>query len=429
MAGSRIGATRGVLALLCLMYFITYVDRVNVSTAATAFKTELGLSNTEVGFVFSAFAYPYLLFQVAGGWVSDRFGARRTLTVCAFIWAAATIATGFAGGLISLVVARFFLGFGEGATFPTATRAMANWTAPSDRGWAQGITHAFSRLGNTITPPLVALLISLTDWRGSFFVLGAVSFLWIVVWMIYFRDDPRSHPAITQAELDRLPPYGAEKRMPKVPWGPLVARMAPVTIVYFCYGWTLWLFLSWIPSYFLHNYNMKLSSSALFAASVFAAGVLGDSMGGWFSDRLLRRTGSVTRARRDMVVLGMLGALCSLMPMLFIHDLTVSVVCLASGFFFAELTIGPMWAIPMDIAPEYSGTASGIMNTGSALAAIVSPVIGGLMIDVTGNWDLPFLCSMVLMLAGAGLAFTMHPERRFTVPAAAGGAPASLSAR
>ena len=419
MAGSRIGATRGVLALLCLMYFITYIDRVNVSTAAESFKVELGLSNTQVGFVFSAFAYPYLAFQVFGGWLSDRFGARRTLTVCALIWAGATIATGFSGGLVSLIIARFFLGFGEGATFPTATRAMANWTAPEDRGWAQGITHAFSRLGNTITPPLVALLIGLISWRGSFFVLGAASFLWVVVWLMYFRDDPRAHPAITAAELERLPPYGAQKQTRKVPWGALIARMAPVTIVYFCYGWTLWLFLSWIPSYFLHSYNMKLSSSALFASSVFAAGVLGDSLGGWLSDRILRKTGSVTRARRNMVVLGMIGALCSMLPMLFIHDLTVSVLCLSSGFFFAELTIGPMWAIPMDIAPEYSGTASGIMNTGSALAAIVSPVIGGWMIDRTGNWDLPFLCSMMLMLAGAGLAFTMHPEKRFTVPAVA----------
>ncbi|MDB5363741.1 MAG: transporter [Rhodospirillales bacterium] len=419
MAGSRVGATRGVLALLCLMYFITYIDRVNVSTAADSFKTELGLSNTQVGFVFSAFAYPYLLFQVFGGWLSDRFGARKTLTLCALIWAGATIATGFAGGLVSLVIARFFLGFGEGATFPTATRAMANWVSVEDRGWAQGITHAFSRLGNTITPPLVALLIGLTSWRGSFIVLGCFSFLWVVVWLMYFRDDPRSHPSITQAELDRLPPFGAQKQTPKVPWGPLVARMAPVTIVYFCYGWTLWLFLSWIPSYFLHSYNMKLTSSALFASSVFAAGVLGDSLGGWLSDRILRRTGSVTKARRNMVVIGMVGALCSMLPMLFIHDLTVSVICLSSGFFFAELTIGPMWAIPMDIAPEYSGTASGIMNSGSALAAIVSPVIGGWMIDQTGNWDLPFLCSMMLMLAGAGLAFTMHPEKRFTIPAMA----------
>jgi MFS family permease len=104
---ARIKTTHVVLALLCLMYFITYIDRVNVSTAADAFKTELGLTNTQVGFVFSAFAYPYLAFQVFGGWLSDRFGARKTLTVCALIWAGATIATGFAGGLASLIIARF----------------------------------------------------------------------------------------------------------------------------------------------------------------------------------------------------------------------------------------------------------------------------------------------------------------------------------
>jgi len=419
MARSRIGATRGVLALLCLMYFITYIDRVNVSTAANVFKDEFGLSNTQVGLVFSAFGYPYLLFQVTGGWLSDRFGARRTLTVCALIWAAATIATGFAGGLASMLVARFFLGFGEGATFPTATRAMANWTAPGNRGWAQGITHACSRLGSTVTPPLVTGLILLVSWRGSFFVLGALSIVWIVIWVFYFRDDPRAHPDITAAELEHLPVYDGAKKPSPVPWGALVKRMAPVTIVYFCYGWLLWLFLSWIPAYFLHSYDMKLLDSALISTVVYGAGMFGDALGGWLSDRLLRQTGSVTRARRDMVVLGMAGALASMLPMLFFHNFALSVTCLALGFFFAELTIGPMWAIPMDIAPEYSGTASGIMNTGSALAAIVSPVIGGWMIDLTGNWDLPFLCSMVLMLAGAGLAFRMHPEKRFTVPAVA----------
>ena len=419
MAGSRVGATRGVLALLCLMYFITYVDRVNVSTAASAFKGEFGLSNTQVGLVFSAFAYPYLLFQVTGGWLSDRFGARRTLAVCAVVWAGATVATGFVGGFVSMLVARFFLGFGEGATFPTATRAMSNWTAPVNRGWAQGITHACSRLGSTVTPPLVAALITLISWRGSFIVLGVASFAWVVVWVFYFRDDPRSHPDITAAELERLPAYGGDRRSSSVPWGALAKRMAPVTIVYFCYGWVLWLFLSWIPSYFLHSYNMKLLDSALISTIVYGAGMFGDAFGGWLSDRLLRKTGNVTRARRDMVVLGMVGALCSIVPMLFLHDFAVSVICLSCGFFFAEITIGPMWAIPMDIAPDYSGTASGIMNTGSALAAIVSPVIGGWMIDATGNWDLPFLCSMALMLAGAGLAFTMHPERRFTVPATA----------
>ncbi len=126
--------TTRVLLLLCAMYLITYVDRVNVSTAASQFGAELGLTHTQVGFVFSAFAYPYLVFQIIGGWLGDRFGPRRTLAVCAIIWAGATVLTGLAGGFVSLVIARLLLGLGEGATFPTATRAMSNWTTPERRG-------------------------------------------------------------------------------------------------------------------------------------------------------------------------------------------------------------------------------------------------------------------------------------------------------
>ena len=264
-------STTRVLGLLCVMYFITYMDRVNVSTAAIEFGKEFHLSNTQIGLVFSAFAYPYLIFQVIGGWVGDRFGPRRTLTICSIIWAGATVLTGLATGLMSMLAARVLLGLGEGATFPTATRAMSNWTATNRRGFAQGITHAFARIGNAVTPPIVTWLMVAVSWRGSFIVLGVVSFIWAMVWAWYFRDNPRDHAKITAREIDTLPAYVGVKEAPSVPWRPLIRRMLPVTLVYFCYGWTLWLFLSWIPSYFLHSYNMKLSSSALFASGVFFA--------------------------------------------------------------------------------------------------------------------------------------------------------------
>jgi MFS transporter, ACS family, glucarate transporter len=183
--------------------------------------------------------------------------------------------------------------------------------------------------------------------------------------------------------------------------------------VYFCYGWTLWLFLSWIPQYFLHNYHLQLGKSAIFASVVFLAGVVGDTLGGIVTDWLFQRTGNLKRARSWMVSVCMLITLIVLIPLMFVHDPVISMACLAAGFFFAEMTIGPMWAIPMDIAPEFSGTASGMMNTGSALAAIISPVMGGFLIDRFGNWDLPFVGSMVLMGCGVILAFRMQPESRF----------------
>ena len=408
----RFKATHVVLAMLCAMYFITYVDRVNIGTAASEIQKELHLTNTQLGLVFSAFAYPYLLFQIIGGWVGDRFGPRRTLFWCGMIWAASTIMTGFVNGIVTLFIARVALGFGEGATFPTATRAMQYWTPSGRRGFAQGLTHAFARLGNAMTPPLIALLMAWLTWRGSFVILGLVSLLWGVVWVWYFRNEPKDHAAITEAELATLPPRPTGAR-PKVPWHPLLRRMWPVTLTYFCYGWCLWLYLNWLPLFFKNNYGLDIKNSALFASGVFFAGVVGDSLGGILSDRILKRTGSIRFARLSVVIAGFAGALASLLPILFIHDITIVALCLSAGFFFAELVIGPIWSVPMDIAPKYSGTASGIMNSGSAFAAIVSPLVAGFVIDATGNWYLPFLMSMGLLALGGFSALLMHPELPF----------------
>jgi MFS transporter, ACS family, glucarate transporter len=417
----RFRATSIVLVLLCIMYFITYLDRVNVSTAAAGFGKDFHLSHTQIGLVFSAFAYPYLLFQVIGGWVSDRFGAKRTLIVCGLLWAGGTILTGFAGGLFSLLAARLLLGFGEGATFPASTAVMSRWIAKERRGFAQGITHAASRIGNAAAPSAIVWIMLNYGWRQSFYICGAISLAWVLLWLVTFTEYPKDHPRITAAELAILPP--PKPKAAAVPWKALFKRMAPVTIVYFCYGWTLWLFLSWIPQYFLHSYRLDLAKSALFASVVFFAGVLGDTLGGIVTDKIFTRTRSLKKARSWMVSICMLFTLFVLLPLMFTHSLYVSMVCLAAGFFFAEMTIGPMWAIPMDIAPEYSGTASGMMNTGSALAAIISPLFSGYLIDRFGSWELPFLGSMILMAIGVVLAFRMQPENKFDSAPVAGAQP------
>jgi MFS family permease len=403
-----------VLTLLCVMYLITYVDRVNVSTAAAGFGRDFHLDNTQIGLVFSTFAYPYLVFQIIGGWIGDRFGAKRTLIICGLIWSVATVLTGMAGGLISLLLARLLLGFGEGATFPAATCAMARWVAPHRRGFAQGLTHAAARIGNAIAPALIVGVMATYGWRVSFYCCAALSLIWVASWAMTFTEYPKDHPRITPEELAELPSEPLERA--QIPWRALFRRMFPVTIVYFCYGWTLWLFLSWMPQYFLHRHHLDLKKSALFASAVFFAGVLGDTLGGVVTDALLKRTGSLTRSRTWMVAACMLLVIATLIPLLLNPGLKLSLLSLSAGFFFSEMTIGPMWAIPMDIAPEHSGTASGIMNTGSALAAIISPVVGGYLIDRFGNWELPFLGSIILMAVGVVCAFRMRPEGRFGAP-------------
>jgi ACS family glucarate transporter-like MFS transporter len=407
----RLRVTHSVLVLLCLMYFITYLDRVNVSTAAAGFGQDFHLNRTQIGLVFSAFAYPYLVFQIIGGWLSDRFGARQTLIVCGLVWASATVLTGLADGLASLLAARLVLGFGEGATFPAATTAMSRWVAADRRGFAQGITHAAARVGNAAAPAVVATIMATRGWRASFFICACASFAWVITWMFSFTEYPKDHPRITPAELASVPQM--QQQRTAVPWAPLFGRMANVTTVYFCYGWNLWLFLGWIPQYFLHSYNLDLKDSALFSSCVFSSGVLGNALGGVTTDALYRGTGNLRLARCWLVSACMFLTLLSLTPLMLMHSPVVSLVSLSAGFFFAEMTMGPMWSIPMDIAPEYSGTASGMMNTGSALAAIISPVVSGFLIDRFGNWELPFLGTIVLMGIGLVLALRMRPENRF----------------
>ncbi|MEX3894240.1 MFS transporter [Paraburkholderia sp. JPY432] len=407
-------ATTTVLVMLCLMYFITYVDRVNISTAAGQFKSELGLSNTQLGIIFSAFAYPYVIFQFIGGWVSDRFGARRTLLACAAIWAVATALTGMAGGFASLIAARLLLGLGEGATFPASTSAMASWIARDKRGMAQGITHSSARLGNAIAPMLVLALMTAFNWRFSFYLLGAMSAVWLVLWHLTYTERPADHPRITRAELAKLPPPTTRPVDPRGTWMRLYKRMAPISAVYFCYNWILWLMLDWMPLYFMHTFHLNIKKAVVFTSGVFVAGVIGDLVGGMVSDRLLRRTGNVKLARSYLVASCMALTALSLVPVVLLHDPMISLIFLAAAMFFNEMNVGPMWAIPMDVAYDRSGTASGIMSGTGFTAAIVSPVIAGLVADRLHSWDLTFVLSIGVMIFGIVLSFSMKPNVPFS---------------
>jgi MFS family permease len=394
------------------MYFALFVARVSISTAAPLMKSDLGLSNGQLGLAFSAFALPYAFFQLVGGWIGDRCGPRLTLSVCCIIVAAATILTGAANGFASLFALRLALGFGEGAAFPTATRAMTSWTPPHRWGFAQGITHSFARIGNALTPALMAALLAFMSWRLTFVVLGTASAAWLIGWCWYFRDDPRDHRSVTAKDLANLPDR-VETRRRTIPWLRLAWRILPVTLVDFCYGWTLWLFLSWIPSFFLENYHLNLQASALFSFGVLSAGVVGDTIGGIGSDRLLRKTGSLVVARRSVIVVGFAGAFVFLLPVILIHSVVVAAAGLSLAFFFAELIVAPIWSVSMDIAPKHAGAASGMMNFGFAAAGLISPSSFGYLVDRTGSWVAPFVGSVLLLLVGAVLASRLRPDRVF----------------
>ena len=401
-----------VLLLLCAMYFLLFVNRTNLAIAGPLMQRDLHLSNTELGLAFSAFAYPYALFQLFGGMLGDKFGPRRILGIATLTVAVATAWTGAVGGLLSLFLSRLLLGIGEGAAFPTATRAMSVWTPARRWAFAQGITHTFSRLGNWATALIIAALIALLSWRASFYLLAPVNLVWMALWLWYFRDRPADHPSMTREVLSQLPvrESGAARN---VPWLRLARWILPVTCVDFCYGWTLWLFQSWIPSFFVQNYGLNLNSTALYSAGVLFAGVIGDTLGGIVSDVILKRSGNLRLARRSVIMAGFIGGFVFMLPLVFVHNLTIAAVSLSLAFFFAELIVAPIWAVPMDIAPRYAGTASGMMNFGFGLAGIISPFFFGVMIDFTGTWTVPFVVSIALLLLGAVLSIQLRPDVPF----------------
>lgn len=406
---------RGViLFVLCLMYFVAYVDRVNISVAGPTMRQELGLTPTELGFIFSAFAYPYAAMQIAGGWAADRFGPRRVLAILSLLWAAATMLTGLAWSVASLVWFRLLVGVGEGGAFPTATRALTCWLPVRERAFAQGITHSFARLGGAVTPPIVLAIVARYGWREAFYVLGAVSLAWTAVWLVSFRDSPEQHPWVTGEELAVIHAGGGARRAARgpTPWRQIASRMWLVTLVDFCYGWSLWVFLTWLPSYLSDARGFKLREMAVMTTLPLLAGVVGDTLGGVISDGIFRRTGNLRLARRAPLVVGLAGAFAFLLPAIVTGSAVGAVSLLAAAFFFLELTNAVLWTLPIDIAGEYAGTAGGMMNTGFGVAGMISPVVFGILIQRTGRYELPLTISAVLLLVGALCSLAIDPTAR-----------------
>ncbi|HMF97200.1 MAG TPA: MFS transporter [Vicinamibacterales bacterium] len=403
-----------ILLVLCLMYFVAYVDRVNISVAGPAIRRELALSPLELGFIFSAFAYPYAVMQIAGGWAADRFGPRLVLIVLSALWAAGTMLTGASWGVASFVVFRVLVGIGEGGAFPAATRAFTWWLPARERGFAQGITHSFARLGGAVTPPVVLAITTRYGWRASFAFLGAASLAWTVLWTATFRDAPETHPWVSDEELADIRAGGEPSRdQPRpTPWREIVRRMWLVTLVDFCYGWSLWVFLTWLPSYLSDARGFALDRMAIMTALPLLAGVAGDTLGGVMSDAILTRTGDLRLARRALLVGGLGGAFAWIVPAIVTGSATAAVYFLTAAFFCLELTNAVLWTLPLDIAGAHAGTAGGMMNTGFGVAGMISPVVFGVLIQQTGRYELPLLLSAALLLIGAIGSLRIDPTMK-----------------
>jgi sugar phosphate permease len=403
------------------MYLVTYLDRVNISTAAPQISKEFGFDKVTIGLIFSAFVWAYAAFQIPGGWLSDRFGARAVLTGVVGYWSIMTAATAAAFSAASFIAVRFLFGIGEAGAFPGATRAMQLWYPQSERGFVQGVTHSASRLGAAIAPPLVVLIMSRLGWRWVFLICGAIGLVWALWWILTYRNLPEEHGLVNKAELQNIRGTDAKgqikpppiEKQTNVPWGTLLRspNMWAIMCAYFTYVYCLWIFLSWLPSYLIEFRHFTLLKVGLLASLPLWAGVVGDTAGGLATDWLLKRTGSAKLARRVVAIIGLLGCAAFIVPAALTADAYLAVYCLTISMFFLECTIGPSWAVSMDTGGRYSGTVSGTMNMAGNIGGALSPIVFGVLVQY-GSWEAPFIVAALLLVVGAAIwAFWLDPDK------------------
>jgi sugar phosphate permease len=405
-----------VLWLAVIVYMITYMDRVCISHAAPDISKEYGFDKVTLGWIFSGFNLSYALFQIPGGWLGDRFGPRKVLAAIVLWWSAFTALTPMAPGKWSMYVVRFLFGMGEAGAFPTATRALSFWLPAGERGFAQGITHSGARLGAALTPPIAVFLIANFGWRSVFFAFGLIGALWAALWFWYYRDRPDQHASVNEAELAVI--REDEKRKPTservpVPWGQILRsrNLWLICAMYFCYAYSLWIYLSWYPTYLQEARGFTLLQMGFWHMVPLIAATVGDTVGGWLSDHLARRTGNLRFARRSVAIVGFaLGAAC-IIPATLTEDRYASVAFTTGALFCLELTVGVSWAVAMDVGPEFAGSVSGVMNMCGNLGGWLASIAIGYMVQYL-NWETPFLVASGLCLLGALLYLRIDPNER-----------------
>jgi sugar phosphate permease len=412
-----------VLTILCFLYLISYLDRTAISVTAPEMIKEFGLTKTQMGLIFAAFFYPYGTLQIVGGLLGDYYGPRRVLTLLMSWWSAFTIITGMAWNLTSMFVVRVLFGLGEAGGFPVATRAMATWFRPEDRGNLQGITHAASRFGAAVAPPVAVFIMLKYGWKSVFYILGVIGLLWAVVFYFYYRDNPKDHQGVNEAELKLITANKekvatARKDKKKIPWGTILRSRHVWALAFadFCYGYTLWVYLTWLPSYLVQSRGFSLLKMGFYASIPLFAAMLGDIVGGLLSDYLLKKTNNLKLARCYLMFAAFIGAAGFTLLGVYSASAYAAVWLLAAAMFALECSNANLWAVAMDLGGDhFAGTVSGFMNTGQGVAGMISPIAFGMIVDLTGSWTIPFFISTIVLLIGAFAILTINPAKSVDV--------------
>jgi MFS family permease len=392
-----------VLAWLCVATTIAYVDRGCLSVAEKQIRTELRLTESQMGLVMSAFFLTYAIFQVPGAWLDRAWGARRSLTFFAAAWSVATGLCGVANGFGLLLTTRLAMGAAEAGIFPSSTGALGRWFPPERRASVSGVLASFMGVGGAIGAALTGLVLAILPWRWMFAIYAVPGLLWAFGFAWWFRDYPRDHPAVNEAELHLIGDGGQcadSDRDQDSTWSVLRSRaVAGLVAQQFFRAAGAIFYISWFPTYLHETRGVGVFAAGVLSSLPHWAIVAGSLAGGWLSDRVLAASGSLRLARQGVAAASMAVAAVLIGLAYPVSAPLPAVLVLSAGAFTASMAGPCAYARCIHLGRGRTAQVFSVMNTAGAVGSVLFPVIAPRVVSATGSWD-----SVLVLFAGLHVA-------------------------
>jgi sugar phosphate permease len=391
-----------VLLVLSILSTITFLDRIAISTAGERISNDLGLSAVQWGWILGTFTLAYGIFEVPTGLLGDRLGAKKLLIRVVLWWSVFTVLTGFSTGFVMLLAVRFLFGIGEAGAYPNISIALSKWFPAFERGQAQALIWASSRIGAGLTPLLVIPIQQNFGWQTSFYVLGAVGLIWVIFWYFWYKEEPSQANDISKEELQYiLENRQLEDHTPKQSvWQMLNHKnLWFLLTMYYCYASGAYFFQSWMPKYLQKGRGISEEDLKFMSSVPFILGAVGCFLGGVLSDWAVKKYGKKWGRRLiPMIGLGLSGI--SLISAALITNNTLAVILLSVGLATMDVTAPVAWAVAMDIGGKNSGTISGAMNSAGLIGAYINTVSFGYL-ATTWGYFFPVMIIGLLLVIGS----------------------------
>ena len=386
--------------------FICYIDRVNISVAIIPMAADLGWSATTQGTVLSSFFVGYLLTQIVGGRLADRFGGKAVLGIGVLLWSLFTMLTppAAAAGFALLLTARIAMGMGEAVTFPSVYTLYSRWVPTAERARSMAINNSGIPLGTVFALIVTPMIVDAFGWQWAFYLFGGLGIVWFAVWQTQTSATPDQHPRISVAERQHIAahstPAGAPGSAPPISAFLKHPSVWAIIIAHFCNNWSLYVLLSWLPTFVNKGLGVDFASVGWYTMIPHITSALFLNVAGSVADRLIRRGMDVGRVRKLMQTIGFGGTAIALSIVGEVHSAPMAIAVMSIGSAIGAFVTGGFVVNHMDIAPRSAGTLMGITNTAATIPGIIGVYVSGLILDATGSWALVFQVTAGVTLFG-----------------------------